>query len=99
MIEINKAKAVREANMQSLKAEIRNKMEQIDTLKLSLLKQEYELYALYSKLNELNSETKTPDIQKSMIKLYSSEQNHKMADCIRQAGGELCILHEDPVIA
>ena len=99
MIEINKTKAVREANVQSLKAEIRSKMEQIDKLKLNVLKQEYELYALYSKLNDLDSETRPLEMQKSMIKLHSGEQNCKIADRIRQAGEEFGIRREDPVIA
>jgi len=99
MIEINKTKAVREATVQSLKAEIRSKMEQIDTLKLSMLKKEYELYALYSKLNDLDCETRPLEMQKSMIKLYSSEHNTNIADRIRQAGENFGIRHDDPVIA
>ena len=99
MIEINKTKAVREANVQSLKAEIRSKMEQIDTLKLSMLKKEYELYALYSKLNDLDSETRPLEMQKSMIKLYNGEQKGKIGDSIRQAGEDFGFRHGDPVIA
>jgi len=99
MTEVNKAEAVREAHEKSLKAEIRTKVEQIDTLKLSILKHEYELYALYSKLNELDSETKPMHTQNGIVKLYSSEQNRMAADRIRQSEEIIGTPHDEPVIA
>jgi len=40
---------------ENLKLCIKIKMEQIDSLKMSLLKYEYELYNLYSKLSDLEA--------------------------------------------
>jgi len=99
MTEVNNAKAVREAQEKSLKAEIRTKVEQIDTLKLSILRHEYELYALYSKLNELDSEAKPMHTQKGIVKLYSSEQNRMAADRIRKNEEIFGTSNDGPVIA
>lgn len=51
MLETKITRYEREKRVKSLKDEIKWQMEKIDALKLNMLKQEYELYRLYSELN------------------------------------------------
>ena len=86
MIEVNKAATEREAHAKVLKAEIRSKMEQIDTLKLSILKHEYDLYKLYSRLDDLDSEITPEHIEKSKKRSDINDKNRDPVGCVMQAG-------------
>jgi len=86
MIEVNKAATEREAHAKVLKAEIRSKMEQIDTLKLSILKHEYDLYKLYSRLDDLDSEINPDHMEKNKKRSAVSEKNRETVGCVMQAG-------------
>jgi len=86
MLEVNKTRTEREALAQVLKAEIRNKMEQIDTLKLSILKHEYDLYKMYSRLDELDSEAGPGYMKKNYDMPDVNEKKSKQAKYAMQAG-------------
>jgi len=86
MIEVNKTGTEREAHAKVLKAEIRSKMEQIDTLKLSILKHEYDLYKLYSRLDDLDSEISSEHMEKSKRRSDVGEKNLETAGRVMQAG-------------
>ena len=86
MIEVNKTRTEREALAQLLKSEIRSKMEQIDTLKLSILKHEYDLYKLYSRLDDLDVEDAHGKVTKSIIMPDVSEKKNMATKRVMQAG-------------
>jgi|GEM_PF-4599523 len=86
MVEVNKTSTERDALAQLLKAEIRSKMEQIDTLKLSILKHEYDLYKLYSRLDDLEVDGASDNMQKNYDKSENSEKKSETTRSIQQAG-------------
>jgi len=86
MVEVNKTRTERDALAQVLKAEIRSKMEQIDTLKLSILKHEYDLYKMYSRLDDLEAEAVPGYMQQSFDIPDESENKSKTAKRVKHAG-------------
>lgn len=87
MIEVNETISEREALAKSLKAEIRKKMELMDTLKFDLQKHEYELYTLYSKLDELDLKAIPLYMQNCVVMPDIKKKNKKEAvKHIKQAG-------------
>jgi len=86
MLEVNKTRTEREALAQVLKAEIRSKMEQIDTLKLSILKHEYDLYKMYSRLDELDAEPAPGHTRKNYDIHDVNERKSKSPKYAMQAG-------------
>ena len=86
MLEVNKTRTERETLAQLLKAEIRSKMEQIDTLKLSILKHEYDLYKLYSRLDDLEADGTSNRMQAKYCMSEVSEKKNESSRCVQQAG-------------
>ena len=86
MLEVNQTRTESETLAQLLKAEIRSKMEQIDTLKLSILKHEYDLYKLYSRLDDLESDGTSDRKQLNYSKSEVSEKESKKVRRVMQAG-------------
>ena len=62
MLENKKAKTAYDAFDNNLKEEIRKRVEQLDKLKMNMLRCEYELYTLYSELEEVKSKPPHPSI-------------------------------------
>ena len=85
MIEVNKTRIENEVLAMEIKKEIRNKMEQIDALKLSILRQEYDLYKLYSRLDDLDAEV-TPVHTQYSISVSDTREKRKAYNSVRQVG-------------
>jgi len=86
MLEVNQTRTESETLAQLLKAEIRSKMEQIDTLKLSILKHEYDLYKLYSRLDDLEVDSTSDRKQVISSKPEVNEKESKTVRRVMQAG-------------
>ena len=86
MIKVNTNRTEHETLAKVLKAEIRNKMEQIDALKLSILKNEYDLYKMYSRLDDLDAKAAPEYMEKSIKRSDVNEKSRKIAGFAMQAG-------------
>jgi len=86
MTSATKTKTEHEVIRKNLMKEIRQKMEQVDELKKKILMHEHELYTLYSKLDDLDSEVVPLYMQKCMTLPDIGEHICNENGHVKQAG-------------